>query len=112
MCFIIVPPSQKRIDVKIKSYPDESDKGRFPCRTMRRSKTGRSKSGGPACPSLALGLGRRLFLLYVSQQHLLNTDYRVEFLGQVPGIFHPGHDSVDSDGAPFNFENRTFEARL
>jgi hypothetical protein len=30
MCFIIVPPDQKKIDVKIKSYPDESDKGPFP----------------------------------------------------------------------------------
>jgi hypothetical protein len=30
MCFIIVPPDQKKIDLKIKSYPDESDKGPFP----------------------------------------------------------------------------------
>jgi len=30
MGFIIVPPDQKKIDVKMKSYPDESDKGPFP----------------------------------------------------------------------------------
>ena len=30
MCFIIVPGDQKKIDVKIKSYPDESDKGPYP----------------------------------------------------------------------------------
>ncbi len=30
MGFIIVPPDFKRIDVKIVSYPDESDKGPFP----------------------------------------------------------------------------------
>lgn len=30
MTFVLVPPNQKRIDVKIVSYPDESDKGRFP----------------------------------------------------------------------------------
>ncbi len=30
MSFIIVPPDQKKIDVKIKSYPAESDKGPYP----------------------------------------------------------------------------------
>ncbi len=30
MSFIVVPPGQKKIDVKFKSYPDESDKGPFP----------------------------------------------------------------------------------
>ena len=30
MGFIIVPPNQKRVPVKIKDYPDESDKGPFP----------------------------------------------------------------------------------
>jgi hypothetical protein len=30
MGFIIIPPDQKRVDVKIVSYPDESDKGPFP----------------------------------------------------------------------------------
>jgi hypothetical protein len=30
MGFIIVPPSQKRVDVKILDYPDESDPGPFP----------------------------------------------------------------------------------
>jgi hypothetical protein len=30
MCFVIVPPDQKKVDVKIVSYPDESDKGPFP----------------------------------------------------------------------------------
>lgn len=30
MTFVLVPPGQKRIDVKIVSYPDESDKGPFP----------------------------------------------------------------------------------
>lgn len=30
MGYIIVPPSQKKVDVKIKSYPDESDKGPYP----------------------------------------------------------------------------------
>jgi len=30
MGFIVVPGDQKRIDVKIKSYPDESDKGPYP----------------------------------------------------------------------------------
>ena len=30
MGFVLVPPGQKRIDVKIVSYPDESDKGPFP----------------------------------------------------------------------------------
>jgi hypothetical protein len=30
MNYIIVPPHQKRIDVKFKGYPDESDKGPFP----------------------------------------------------------------------------------
>jgi hypothetical protein len=30
MSFIIVPPDQKKVDVKITSYPGESDKGPFP----------------------------------------------------------------------------------
>ena len=30
MGFIIIPPGQKKLDVKIVSYPDESDKGPFP----------------------------------------------------------------------------------
>jgi hypothetical protein len=30
MNFVLVPPDHKRIDVKIVSYPDESDKGPFP----------------------------------------------------------------------------------
>lgn len=30
MAFILVPPDQKRIGVKLVSYPDESDKGPFP----------------------------------------------------------------------------------
>ena len=30
MGFILVPPDQKKIDVKIVAYPDESDKGPFP----------------------------------------------------------------------------------
>lgn len=30
MCFVLVPPDQKRIDVKLVSYPDESDKGPYP----------------------------------------------------------------------------------
>ena len=30
MGFILVPPDQKKIDVKIVGYPDESDKGPFP----------------------------------------------------------------------------------
>lgn len=30
MSFVLVPPDQKRIDVKMVSYPDESDKGPFP----------------------------------------------------------------------------------
>lgn len=30
MSFILVPPNQKKIDVKIVGYPDESDKGPFP----------------------------------------------------------------------------------
>lgn len=30
MSFIIVPPSQKKVDVKINLYPNESDKGPFP----------------------------------------------------------------------------------
>ena len=30
MCFVLVPPDQKRVDVRIVSYPDESDKGPFP----------------------------------------------------------------------------------
>ena len=30
MGFILVPPDQKKIDVKIKSYADESDKGPYP----------------------------------------------------------------------------------
>lgn len=30
MNFIIVPPGQKLVDVKIKAYPDESDKGPYP----------------------------------------------------------------------------------
>src|SRR5438445_10588467 len=30
MGFILVPPDQKKVAVKIKSYPDESDKGPFP----------------------------------------------------------------------------------
>ncbi len=30
MCYIIVPGNQKKVDVKIKMYPDESDKGPFP----------------------------------------------------------------------------------
>ena len=30
MAFILVPPDQKRVEVKIVSYPDESDAGPFP----------------------------------------------------------------------------------
>jgi len=30
MCYIIVPPDQKRVPVKITAYPGESDKGPFP----------------------------------------------------------------------------------
>jgi hypothetical protein len=30
MGFVLVPPNQKKIDVKLVSYPDESDKGPFP----------------------------------------------------------------------------------
>jgi hypothetical protein len=30
MGFVLVPPDQKRIDVKLVSYPDESDKGPYP----------------------------------------------------------------------------------
>jgi hypothetical protein len=30
MSYIIVPPNQKRVDVKIVGYPDESDKGPYP----------------------------------------------------------------------------------
>jgi hypothetical protein len=30
MAFVIVPPNQKRVAVKITSYPDESDKGPYP----------------------------------------------------------------------------------
>ena len=30
MGFVLVPPDQKRIDLKLVSYPDESDKGPFP----------------------------------------------------------------------------------
>lgn len=54
MGFIIVPPDQKKIDVKIKTYPDESDKGPYPLpdeapvenwpldnRTLAEAQTGR-----------------------------------------------------------------------
>jgi hypothetical protein len=30
MCFILVPPDQKKVEVKIVGYPDESDKGPYP----------------------------------------------------------------------------------
>lgn len=30
MAFVLVPPTQKRIDVKLVDYPDESDKGPYP----------------------------------------------------------------------------------
>jgi hypothetical protein len=30
MCFVLVPPKQKRVEVRIAGYPDESDKGPFP----------------------------------------------------------------------------------
>ncbi|MBS0202745.1 MAG: hypothetical protein JSS49_07580 [Planctomycetes bacterium] len=30
MCFVIVPPQQPKVDVKLVSYPDESDPGPFP----------------------------------------------------------------------------------
>jgi hypothetical protein len=30
MAFVLVPPDQKKIDVKLVSYPDESDKGPYP----------------------------------------------------------------------------------
>jgi hypothetical protein len=30
MAFILIPPDQKKIDLKLVSYPDESDKGPFP----------------------------------------------------------------------------------
>ena len=30
MCFVLVPPEQKRVEVRIVGYPDESDKGPFP----------------------------------------------------------------------------------
>lgn len=30
MAFILVPPNQKKLDLKLVSYPDESDKGPFP----------------------------------------------------------------------------------
>jgi hypothetical protein len=30
MAFVLIPPDQKKIDVKLVSYPDESDKGPYP----------------------------------------------------------------------------------
>src|SRR5262245_54475752 len=30
MGFVLIPPDQKKIDVKLVSYPDESDKGPYP----------------------------------------------------------------------------------
>src|SRR5690606_2284225 len=30
MCFVIVPPDQPKVDVKIVAYPGESDRGPFP----------------------------------------------------------------------------------
>jgi len=30
MCFILIPPGQKKVPVKLTSYPDESDKGPYP----------------------------------------------------------------------------------
>ncbi len=30
MCFVLIPPEQKRVKVRIIGYPDESDKGPFP----------------------------------------------------------------------------------
>jgi hypothetical protein len=56
MGFIIVPPDQKKVDVKIKAYPDESDKGPYPLpdnapvenwpvdkRTLEQSQTAQEK---------------------------------------------------------------------
>jgi hypothetical protein len=34
MGFVLVPPTQKRVDVKVVAYPDESDKGPFPVPDM------------------------------------------------------------------------------
>ena len=34
MAFVLVPPDQKKIDLKLVSYPDESDKGPFPIPDM------------------------------------------------------------------------------
>ncbi|MCE9532459.1 MAG: hypothetical protein K8T89_15265 [Planctomycetes bacterium] len=57
MGFIIVPPTQKKIDVKIKDYADESDKGPYPLpddapvenwpldnRTLEASQTGKENA--------------------------------------------------------------------
>jgi hypothetical protein len=30
MCFVLVPPDQKKVDAKLLTYPDESDRGPFP----------------------------------------------------------------------------------
>jgi len=30
MCFVLVPPGQKKVDVKLTEFPDESDKGPYP----------------------------------------------------------------------------------
>jgi hypothetical protein len=41
MGFIIVPPDQKKVPVKLLQYADESDPGPYPCPTTRPSRTGR-----------------------------------------------------------------------
>ena len=43
MNFVIVPPNQTRVPVKILLYPADPIPDRFPCPKTRRSKTGRSR---------------------------------------------------------------------
>jgi len=46
MGYVLVPPDQKKVDVKLGSAADESDKGPYPCPTTRRSKATQSITRG------------------------------------------------------------------
>ena len=44
MNFVLVPPDQPRVPVRVTEYPAESDPGPFPIPPTRRSRTGRCRA--------------------------------------------------------------------
>ncbi len=56
--FEVVPPDQKRVKVKLKAYPDESDPGPHPIPRKARIEGGKRSDGDRHVLVLGAGLGR------------------------------------------------------